>query len=70
MASDPQAEATQTRLQLTEMLRRVPDKVNNGGHGTAVEYKKAAAKAHQLLNSSRASLLALAQSRNALLVFQ
>ena len=68
--ADIKLEMEQTRKELTELLRRVPDKVNNGGHGAAVDYKKAAAKAHSLLNSARANLMTLSQARNSLLSFQ
>lgn len=70
MATDVHAEAIRIRAQLSDLLRRVPDKVNNGGHGTAVLYKKAAAKAQQVLVSPRANLLALTTSRNSMLSFQ
>lgn len=68
--ADIKLETERTRQELTELLKRVPAKVNNGGHGTAVEYKKVAAEAHKLLGSSRATLMKLMQSRNNLLSYQ
>ena len=68
--ADIKLEMEQTRKELTELLRRVPDKVNNGGHGTAVDYKKVATEAHKLLSSSRATLMKLMQARNNLLSYQ
>lgn len=70
MASDPKAEDIRLRAQLTELLRRVPAKVNNGGHETAVAYKKAAVKAHQVLGSARSTLLNLSLACSTLQTYQ
>lgn len=51
---------------IREMLRRVPDTVNNGSYDTTVAFKKLVAQANKVLGNSRPKLEALVQVHNQL----
>lgn len=51
---------------IREMLRRVPDKVNNGSYEASVAFKKLVAQANKVLGSSRPKLDAVIQVHNQL----
>jgi len=43
-------------VQVRHLLSAVPDKVNNGSIQTAISFKKAAAKGHDIISGKRVSL--------------
>lgn len=51
---------------IREMLRRVPDKVNNGSYETSVAFKKLVGEAQKVLSTSRPKLEKLTQTYNQL----
>jgi glutathionyl-hydroquinone reductase len=51
---------------IKEMLRKVPDKVNNGSYGTSVAFKKQAVEAQKVIASSRTKLEKLIHVHNQL----
>lgn len=54
---------------IREMLRRVPDKVNNGSYETSVAFKKQVGEAQKVLSTSRPKLEKLTQTYNQLSVY-
>jgi glutathionyl-hydroquinone reductase len=51
---------------IKEMLRKVPDKVNNGSYETSVAFKKQAVEAQKVIASSRTKLEKLIYVHNQL----
>lgn len=51
---------------IRDMLRRVPNKVNNGSYETAVSFKKQVAEANKVLSSARPKLDRIIQVHNQL----
>lgn len=51
---------------IKEMLRKVPDKVNNGSYETSVAFKKQAVEAQKVIASSRTKLEKLIHVHNQL----
>ena len=70
MADDIKVETARLKERLADMLRRVPDSVNNGSHDAAVAYKKLAAQAHKLLAASAPKFVALQQVCSQLSVYR
>ncbi len=54
---------------IKEMLRKVPDKVNNGSYETSVAFKKQAVEAQKVIASSRTKLEKLIYVHNQLSSF-
>lgn len=54
---------------ITDMLKRVPHKVNAGSYQTAVEFKRAAKKAQAVIAKPRLDHLKLKAAHNELAVF-
>ena len=63
---DTQQQITHYTGRIREMLRRVPDKVNNGSYETSIAFKKLVAQANKVLSGSRPKLEALIQVHNQL----
>jgi hypothetical protein len=70
MADDIKVEAERLKTAIKDMLRRVPDSVINGHHGTAVDYKKIAGQANKLLASNAPKFAALQQTYTQLSAFR
>jgi hypothetical protein len=66
MSEDTATAVARLKAQISNMLRRVPDKVNAGGYQTAVEYKKLAVEGHKLVASHRATFIRLSTVCNQL----
>lgn len=64
------AEIQRLRDRITQMLKRVPTKVNAGGLETARKYKAAALYAQKQLASARASFANLQQAHNQLASYE
>lgn len=58
---DTQQQTEYYARHIKDMLRRVPDKVNNGSYETSVAFKKLVAEANKVLAASRPKLDALMQ---------
>jgi len=63
---DAQQQITYYTGRIREMLRKVPDKVNNGSYETSVAFKKQVGEANKVLSNSRPKLEKLIQTYNQL----
>ena len=66
---DTQQQTTYYTGRIKEMLRKVPDKVNNGSYETSVAFKKQAVEAQKVIASSRTKLEKLIHVHNQLSSF-
>jgi hypothetical protein len=66
--SEPDAAYYKTKI--GELLKRVPARINNGGHGTAVAYKEAVKYAQKYLTAPRATVMNLRQAHQKLIAYQ
>lgn len=66
MADDLQAHIAASKANITEMLKRIPEKIRTGSHQDSVKYKALVEACNKALRSSKAKYAVVKQLENEL----